>query len=221
LRVKIKKTRPRIEPVTNGEDGVLGSSQRGGQVASNSDCLDLVGLPQLMARTSGTPEISIGLIDGPVALDHPDLAAENIREVPAKLVGACANARDAACTHGTFVTGVLLARRGSAAPAICPGCSLLVRPIFAEASANGEQMLSASAAELAEAIFDVIRAGARVINLSVALQGQSPRGGHSLQEALDLALHRGVVVVAAAGNQRAVGSSVITGHPRGHIGDRL
>jgi len=66
---------------------------------------------------------------------------------------------------------------------------------------------------LPKPFFDVIRAGARVINLSVALQGQSPRGAHSLQEALDLALHRGVVVVAAAGNQRAVGSSVITGHP--------
>jgi subtilisin family serine protease len=157
-----------------------------------------------MARTSGRPEVAIGLIDGPVAFDHPDLTADNIREVPGKLPAACIDAGNAACTHGTFIAGILLARRASVAPAICPRCSLLVRAIFAEAPANGEQMPSASAEELADAIIDVIDAGARVINLSVALEGPSPRGGRSLQAALDFALRRGVVVVAAAGNQGVV-----------------
>jgi subtilisin family serine protease len=166
-----------------------------------------------MARTSGRPEIAIGLIDGPVALDHPDLAVENIREVQGKLPAACVDPGDAACAHGTFIAGILKARRMSVAPAICPGCSLLVRPIFSEAPASGEQMPSASAAELADAIIDVIDAGARVINLSVALQGPPPRGGSSLQEALDFALRSGVIVVAAAGNQSAVGGSVITRYP--------
>ena len=83
-------------------------------IATNgAACLDLVGLPQLMARTSGRPEISIGLIDGPVALDHPDLAAENIREVPGKLPAACADASDAACAHGTFIARILVATRTS------------------------------------------------------------------------------------------------------------
>jgi len=166
---------------------VAGSPALAGQSSTNPNCLELVGLPPLMARTSGRPEISIGLIDGPVALDHPDLAAENIREVPGKLPAACADAGDAACAHGTFIAGILHARRMSVAPAICPGCTLLVRPIFSQAPAKGEQMPSASATELAEAIVDVINAGARVINLSVALQGPSPGGGRSLQEALDFA----------------------------------
>jgi subtilisin family serine protease len=74
-------------------------------------------------------------------------------------------------------------------------------------------MPSATAEELSRAIFDVIDAGARVINLSVALEGASPRGERGLREALDFALRRGVVVVGAAGNQGSVGSSVITGHP--------
>jgi subtilisin family serine protease len=74
-------------------------------------------------------------------------------------------------------------------------------------------MPSASAVELADAIIDVIDAGARAINLSVALQGPSPGGGGSLQQALDFALRRGVVIVAAAGNQGTVGGSVITRHP--------
>jgi subtilisin family serine protease len=158
----------------------------------------------LMGRASGRPEIAIGLIDGPVAADHPDLAAENIREVPGKLPAVCADAGNA---------GILLARRASVAPAICPGCSLLVRAIFSEAPADSEQMPSASAADLADAIIDVIDAGARIINLSVALEGPSSRGGRSLQEALDFALHHGVVVLAAAGNQGAVGGSLITRHP--------
>jgi len=128
---------------------------------AGSASLDLVGLSPLMARTSGRPEISIGLIDGPVALDHPDLAAKNIREVPGKLSAACADASDLACAHGTFIAGILLARRMSVAPAICPGCTLLVRPIFSEAPANGGQMPSASATELAAAIFDVIGAERR------------------------------------------------------------
>jgi subtilisin family serine protease len=192
---------------------VAASSPRAGQVGERSDCLNLVGLSPLMARTSGRPEIPIGLIDGPVALDHPDLAAENIHEIPGKMPGACADAGDAACAHGTFIAGILLARRMSVAPAICPSCSLLVRPIFSGAPANGEPIPSASAAELGDAIVEVIDAGARVINLSVALQSPSPSGGHNLQEALDLALRRGVVVVAAAGNQGAVGGSVITRHP--------
>ena len=195
------------------ENGVASSSPRVNQFGGRSDCLDLVGLSPLMARTTGRPEIPIGLIDGPVALDHPDLATENIREVPGSMPSACADAGDAACAHGTFIAGILLARRMSVAPAICPSCSLLVRPIFAAAPGDGEPMPSASAAELAGAIVDVIDAGARVINLSVALQGTSPIGGKSLQDALDLALRRGVAVVAAAGNQGAVGGSVITRHP--------
>ena len=192
---------------------MAGSPVLVGQSSTVPNHLQLVGLSALMARTSGRPEISIGLIDGPVALDHPDLAAENIREVPGKLPAGCADASDAACAHGTFIAGILLARRASVAPAICPGCSLLVRAIFAEAPANGEEMPSASAGELADAIIDVINAGARVINLSVALQGPSPGAGGSLQQALDFALRRGVLVVAAAGNQGTVGGSIITRHP--------
>src|SRR5262249_13728538 len=52
--------------------------------------LELVHLPPLMARTSGRPEISVGLIDGPVFLTHPELSSENIREVPGKFYFRCA-----------------------------------------------------------------------------------------------------------------------------------
>lgn len=175
--------------------------------------LDLVKLTPLMARTSGRAEIKIGLIDGPVALDHPDLAAHNIREVSGKQSGACSTASSLACMHGTFVAGMLMAKRGSAAPAICPGCTLLVRPIFAEtAGANGD-IPSAKPEELASAIADIVNAGARLINLSAAIEHSSRKGERELDEALNYATRRNVLVVVAAGNQGTVGSSVITRHP--------
>lgn len=174
--------------------------------------LDLVKLTALMERSSGRPEVMVGLIDGPVAINHPDLATENIREVPGKLRGICAQANSPACLHGTFVAGILCAKRNAAAPAICPNCTLLVRPIFDEATSGNGQMPSATPHELATAIIETIDAGARVINLSAALAQPSSKGERELEKALDYAARRGVIVVAAAGNQGTVGSSAITRH---------
>jgi subtilisin family serine protease len=175
--------------------------------------LELVTLSPLIAQTTGRPEVTVGLIDGPVAKGHPDLESENIRELPAANGGICAVPTSAACKHGTFVAGILVAKRGSAAPAICPGCTLLVRPIFRETNSGNGHMPGATPQELASAIVETIAAGARILNLSAALVQSSANGEGKLQSALDYAAHRGVIVVAAAGNQGVVGSSVITRHP--------
>jgi len=67
--------------------------------------------------------------------------------------------------------------------------------------------------ELAAGITACIEAGARVINLSLAVVQPSAREERLLCEALDAAAKRGVIVVVAAGNQGAIGNSPITGHP--------
>jgi subtilisin family serine protease len=175
--------------------------------------LDVVQLTPLMARTSGSPDLRVGLIDGPVAVSHPDLVDAHIRTIPGRLAGTCASASSAACRHGTFVAGILGARRHSPAPAICPACTLLLRPIFAETTSGNGQMPSATPAELAAALLECIEAGARVINVSSALADASSTGQRAIEEALDQALRRGVLVVAAAGNQGTLGSSTITRHP--------
>jgi len=53
--------------------------------------LAIVKLTSLMDRTSGSPGVKIGLIDGPVVTRHPDLACEHLREIPDK--------NDATCTQ--------------------------------------------------------------------------------------------------------------------------
>jgi len=71
---------------------------------------------------------------------------------------------------------------------------------------------SATPDELAKAIVESIEAGARILNMSIGLVQPSMRGVAKVQEVLDYATKRGVIPVAAAGNQGTVTSSAITRH---------
>lgn len=174
---------------------------------------ELVKLTGLMERSSGSAEVKIGLIDGPVMTLHPDLVGEHLREISGSDGATCTQVNSAACLHGTFIAGILSAKRSSVAPAICPNCTLLIRPIFAEMTSGRELMPSATPLALASAIIACVDAGARVINLSLGLSQPSVNGEQALEEALNHAARRGVIVVAAAGNQGTLGSSAITRHP--------
>jgi len=175
------------------------------------DPLELVRLPALMALTRGRAELVVGLVDGPVALNHPDLEAGNLQTVPGT-AGTCDDLASASCRHGTFVAGILAARRGAHAPAIAPDCTLLVRPIFLETTPVGE-LPSTTPGELAEAIVDCVDAGAQILNLSAALTGWSFGIDRELGEALEYTVGRGVLMIAAAGNQAAMAGSAIIRHP--------
>jgi subtilisin family serine protease len=173
--------------------------------------LDLVKLTPLIKLSQGRPDVKIGLIDGPVVTNHPELAQQNI-QIADNGSGTCTQANSLACLHGTFVAGILSAKRGSAAPAICPDCTLLIHPIFTE-TGTGSQMPRTSPQKLAEAILKCIESGARCINLSLALAQPTTKGEQELEQVLDYAAKRGVLIVAAAGNQGTLGSSAITRHP--------
>jgi subtilisin family serine protease len=74
-------------------------------------------------------------------------------------------------------------------------------------------MPSATPEELAGAIIDCVDAGARVISLSVAFGQPSAKSSRTPEQSLDYALHRGTILVAAAGNQGMVGGTPLTRHP--------
>ncbi|WP_306212868.1 S8 family serine peptidase [Actinoplanes sp. RD1] len=181
------------------------------------DPLELVRLPGLMALTEGRPEVVVGLVDGPVEVDHPGLVADRLRVLGPPSHGPTPPAEDNAAAgaaglrHGTFVAGVLAARRGSGAPGIAPGCSLLIRPILT--GGPGHSAPGASAGQLATAIVDLVVAGCRVLNVSAAFPGPSIGAGVQVRQALDFSMRRGALVVAAAGNHGSVTASVLTRHP--------
>jgi subtilisin family serine protease len=175
------------------------------------DSLELVSLTRLMERTNGRPEIIVGLIDGPVWLKDAALWSANVRHLGPR-PGRCVRPDSAACRHGTLVASILAAKRDSPAPAICPACTLLVRPIFFEHS-NEPEAPRATPEELADAIVEAVNAGARVLNLSIGLDAPSTRSQRLVSEALSYAAARDVIAVVAAGNQGVVGGSALTSHP--------
>jgi subtilisin family serine protease len=177
------------------------------------DPLDFVRLNPVMKRTSGRSEVVVALIDGPVLLEHPQLSNRNIRTVDTNGRSTCLRATSIACRHGTFVAGILSAKRGSGVPAICPGCTLLVRPIFLENAVGGSQIPNATPGQLADAIIEAVDAHAGVLNMSIGLVRASAKAELRLQGALDYAAKRGVIPVVAAGNQGTITSSVLTRHP--------
>jgi subtilisin family serine protease len=163
----------------------------------------LTGLDRLMALGSGDPRVTIGVLDGPVAVGHPELRASVVQVRP----GACAMASSAACRHGTGVAGILGAARGPVVSGLCPGSALLVCPVFAEDAGV------CVPGELAEGIVECVAAGARIINVSAAFTGAVPTGARGLTQALDHAARHGVLVVAAAGNESRIGGSPLLTHP--------
>ena len=175
--------------------------------------LDLVGLTPLLGRTTGSPDLTIGLIDGPVFMEHPELDSQYIREIPGSRNGSCKQSTNSACSHGTFVAGILSAKRGSVAPGICPSCTVLARPIFAESTSAADPTPSATPSDLAQAILECLDAGARLINVSAALAQVSSKNEQILTDALDRAARLEVIVLVAAGNEGSVGSTSITSHP--------
>ena len=180
---------------------------------TSANPLRTANLVELMQVTRGHSTIAIGLIDGALLTSHPDFRDSNIRQCGTSSNGTCSRVDSAACQHGTFIASILCARRGSVASGICPGCTLLARPIFRDGAGHDVYLPSATPHELSEAIEECIDCGARVINLSVGLDQHSTRGQDGLHEAFDHAARRGVIVVAAAGNQAMMGGSLITRHP--------
>ncbi len=181
---------------------------------NTSEHLSLISLHRLMELTPGACEVGVGLVDGPVDAQHQDLKAANIIELLAA-AGGRRDSRGPAAAHGTFVAGVLCAKRTSAAPGICPGCTLINRPVFSDAGASSKSgsKLTAAPVELADAIVECVDAGAYVINVSASVISPMEWSDRRLDQALDYAMKRGSLIVAAAGNYGAVASTIMTRHP--------
>ncbi len=153
----------------------------------------------------------MGLIDGAVESNHPDFADSVITSLDSTQ-SVCRSKDSPACVHGTFVAGVLCAKRASRPSGICPGATLITHSLFCEAR-DLAQCPVVTPQHLADAIIEVTDAGAKVINLSLGLSQSNLGANAALHRAFDHAFHSGVLLVGASGNQGRIGHNPLFDHP--------
>ena len=157
---------------------------------------------QALAALGGGTSVPVAVLDTGVDLGAPDLA----RNVRATFDAADAGVDDT-IGHGTFVAGLIGAVPGNGigVAGVAGNTPLLVVRV-----ADGEGAIADDTA--ARAILWATDHGARVMNLSFGGAGDSL----VLDDALDYAFARGVVLVAAAGNDGLAGD--VVDYPAAHLG---
>src|SRR5262249_41093331 len=101
----------------------------------------------LWALTSGGPEVSVAILDGPVDVTHPALRGADLRQIG---TGCAAGDSGGTSRHGTHVTSVIFGQRDGPVRGIAPGCRGILVPIFGPDDAG--QGPRCSQIELARAI---------------------------------------------------------------------
>ncbi|MCM4083775.1 S8 family peptidase [Paractinoplanes hotanensis] len=149
--------------------------------------------------------VTVAVLDTGVAGDHPDLAGNVVAGYD-----AVANANGGATDpngHGTHVAGTIAAVTGNGVgiSGIAPDAKIMPVRVL---GANGSGYMS----DTAEGIVWAADHGASVINMSLGSRSKVT----AVSNAISYARSKGVVVVAAAGNDRANGSP--TNYPAADAG---
>jgi hypothetical protein len=140
-------------------------------------------LPQAHVLAQGG-DVLIAIVDGAVDVSHPELRGVIADTFDAVRGGGKAH------PHGTAVAGAI------AAHARLKGSAPAARILAAQAFDRGEDRTEGDGFTVAKAIYWATDRGARVINMSFAGL-RDP----SIEQSLRYARHKGVILVAAAGNK--------------------
>jgi serine protease len=147
----------------------------------------------------------IAIVDTGIDLAHPDLAA---RLVPGINLVAPGSPPQDDQGHGTHVAGIAAAATGNGVgvSGVAPGALLMPVKVL-DASGSG------STTTIADGIVWAVDNGATVVNLSLGGTGPGSRiaKGGPINRAIRYANERGVVVVAAAGNDSTLKASYRAG----------
>jgi len=164
---------------------------------TNMEHYNIPGLKELWFETLGDPSIKIAIIDGIVDDAHPVLRDANL-EIHETILGKDLALIGTSADHGTYVTSIIMGQHKSPIKGIAPKCTGLIFPVFKDDS-DGE-VTPCSQLDLARTILRAVDAGAHIINISSGEFSSSGIADTFLKDAIDYCTTKGVVVVAAAGN---------------------
>ncbi len=152
---------------------------------------EIAGLSELRGETPGDPRVTVAILDGAVDLSHPCFAGADLSQL-----GGLTSGRPT--VHGTHVASVVFGREAGGVAGIAPACRGLVVPIFEE---RDGQIQAASQLDLARALREAVAAGATVVNVSGGQLTPSGKAESFLADAVAYCAAKGVLIVAAAGNE--------------------
>jgi len=153
----------------------------------NQWALTKIGAPQAWDVTTGNPSINIAILDTGVDLDHPDLADKIVSNINF----SSSPTVDDVHGHGTHVAGIAAAMTNNGVGVAGLGYSSTIMNVKVLGDTG-----SGTYSAIASGIMWAVDNGAEVINMS--LGGSSPSS--TVEDAINYAWSKGVVVVAAAGN---------------------
>ena len=154
------------------------------------------GIRELWAETLGDPAICIAVLDGPIDLSHPSLKGANLTQGKTLVPGTAD--LGPACRHGTHIASVIFGQHDGPVPGLAPRCRGVLLPIFQSIGAQSFQ--PCSQLDLARAITQAMQQGAHVINISGGQFSPSGTVHPLLADVIRACAGRGVLIVAAAGN---------------------
>lgn len=161
--------------------------------------LSMIDAPHAWGLSRGSSSVLIAVIDSGIDLDHPDLAAKVRTDIDWDFVNDD-DVADDDHGHGTHVAGIAAAATDNGVGVAGLGWEATLLPLKVLSSSG-----SGSSSDLIEAIYYAADNGADVLNMSLAPENrdrdvQSIPCPQTVQEAVDYAYAKGVVLVAAAGN---------------------
>ncbi|MDN7244579.1 S8 family serine peptidase [Planococcus shenhongbingii] len=139
-------------------------------------------------KTRGSADVIVAVIDDGIDISHPELKTQILN--PFDTVKESSSV--AAGAHGTHVAGIIGAsiNNGLGGAGIAPAAKIMPINVF-----NGN---FAYTSEIIEGIYRAVEQGADIINLSLGGYAYSS----AFNEAIQAAHKKGVVIIAAAGNER-------------------
>ena len=174
-----------------------GFTDGGDPLRAQQTALAQLAIPAAWSTATGTGQV-IAVVDTGVDLDHPDLAAQLVDGVNLIEPGTPPQDDNG---HGTHVAGIAAAATGNGigGSGVAPSAKIMPVKVL-DRSGAGDPVVIANGVRWAA------DHGATVINLSLGgsgLAGRLTKGG-PINLALREASTRGVVIVAASGNEAAI-----------------
>lgn len=148
----------------------------------------------LASAGTGSASVTLGIVDGIPDLSHPALRAASI-EILHAMVPPNSGEPDA---HGTGVCSIIFGQN-EPLRGLAPSCQGLALPIFFRKATEAVSR-PVSQLDLARAISFGLERGVAIINISAGQKSATAEPDAHLEKALQAAIERRVLLIAAAGN---------------------